>query len=57
MMAPDASWVARWQGITQFVPGCYALRVRGTLPEQHRYTLEEKGVRYRSLDDDPGSIL
>lgn len=57
MMKPDESWVARWQGITHFVPGCYALRVRGTLPEQHRITLEENGARYRSLDDDPASTL
>lgn len=51
MMKPDESWVARWQGITTFVPGCYALRVRGTLPEQHRQTLEENGARYHNLDD------
>ena len=51
MMKPDESWVARWQGITAFVPGCYALRVRGTLPEQHRQTLEENGARYHNLDD------
>jgi hypothetical protein len=57
MMQPDESWVARWQGITQFVPGCYALRVRGTLPEQHRITLEENGARYRSLDDDSTANL
>lgn len=57
MMKPDQSWVARWQGITTFVPGCYALRVRGMLPEQHRMTLEENGARYRSLDDDPATAL
>ena len=30
MMKPNESWAARWQGIANYVPGCYALRVRGT---------------------------
>jgi transcription elongation factor SPT4 len=35
-----------------FVPGCYALRVRGTLPNQHLATIEDAGIRYKSLDDE-----
>lgn len=35
-----------------FVPGCYALRVKGTLHAQHITVLEDNGIRYRSLDDE-----
>ena len=52
VMKPQESWAARWQGITNFVPGCYALRVRGTLASEHIVTLEDNGIRYRSLDED-----
>ena len=38
MMNPKESWVAKWQAIgpprppaLYYVPGCYALRVRGAL--------------------------
>ena len=51
-MKPTESWCARWQGISQFVPGCYALRVKGELPTQHKVTLEDNNIAYRSLDDD-----
>ena len=52
IMQPNASWVARWQGVASpnFVPGCYALRVRGLLPNEHVVTLEDNGIRYRALD-------
>ena len=52
IMKPDQSWAARWQGIQTFVPGCYALRVKGTLPSEHAVTLEDNGIRYRPLDED-----
>ena len=53
VMKPSESWAARWQGIKQdFVPGCYALRVRGTLKAEHVVTLEDNGIRYKSLDED-----
>lgn len=52
VMKPTESWAARWQGVTKFTPGCYALRVKGTLPTAHKVTLEDNGIRYRSLDDD-----
>lgn len=52
IMKPTESWAARWQGISNFVPGCYALRVKGTLPSEHIVTLEDNNIRYRSLDDD-----
>ena len=28
----------------KFVPGCYALRVRGELSSEHQVTLQEKGA-------------
>jgi len=52
VMKPNASWTARWQGLTTYVPGCYALRVTGTLPSQHVVTLEDNGIRYRPLDEE-----
>ena len=52
IMKPNESWAARWQGITNHVPGCYALRVKGALPSEHIVTLEDNGIRYRSLDED-----
>ena len=52
VMTPNASWTARWQGLTTYVPGCYALRVVGTLPSQHVVTLEDNGIRYRPLDEE-----
>ena len=51
MMKPHESWAARWQGISSWTPGCYALRVKGTLSNQHVVTLESNGIPYRSLDD------
>lgn len=41
LRVPTASWT----------PGCYALRVKGTLSNQHVVTLESNGITYRSLDD------
>ena len=54
IMKPSESWAARWQGISNFVPGCYALRVKGTLASEHIVTLEDNGIRYRPLDEDAG---
>ena len=52
IMEPKNSWVARWQGVQNFVPGCYALRVRGTLPSQWATLLEDEGFKYEPLDED-----
>jgi transcription elongation factor SPT4 len=52
MMKPHESWAARWQGIVNYVPGCYALRVRGTLKAEHIVTLEDAGIRYNPLDEE-----
>lgn len=34
-----------------YVPGCYALSVKGDLPPNHIATLEDNAIRYRPLDD------
>ena len=52
IMEPKNSWVARWQDVQNFVPGCYALRVRGTLPSQWATLLEDEGFKYEPLDED-----
>lgn len=33
MNAPKQSWVAKWQRIDKYVPGTYAVKVVGELPE------------------------
>merc|ERR550517_1645683 len=33
VMKPTQSWVARYRRQEKFVPGCYALAVRGKIPE------------------------
>nr|NP_001071824.1 SPT4 protein [Ciona intestinalis]BAE06712.1 Ci-SPT4 [Ciona intestinalis] len=50
MMAPDESWVAKWQRIKKFSPGCYAISVTGRLPSSMIRDLKANGVVYRSRD-------
>uniref|UniRef100_H2ZEU0 Transcription elongation factor SPT4 n=1 Tax=Ciona savignyi TaxID=51511 RepID=H2ZEU0_CIOSA len=50
MMAPDESWVAKWQRIKKFKPGCYAISVTGRLPSSIIRDLKASGVAYRSRD-------
>jgi transcription elongation factor SPT4 len=53
MINPNGSWAARWQGIDKFKPGCYALRMKGTLPESVIDILpEEIHARYDWLQRD-----
>jgi transcription elongation factor SPT4 len=33
MMSPNDSWVSKWSGLENRVPGCYAVDVEGELPE------------------------
>ncbi|KDN52622.1 putative SPT4-transcription elongation protein [Tilletiaria anomala UBC 951] len=35
MIHPDQSWVAKWQHIEKRVPGLYAVKTTGRLPEQY----------------------
>jgi transcription elongation factor SPT4 len=48
---PKKSWVAKWQRLTNYVPGVYALKVSGTLSEDVRLRIEQDfGVRYIPRD-------
>ena len=53
---PKTSWVAKWQRLTNYVAGVYAVKVSGTLPEEVIQALEENGIKYiprdgRDVDD------
>lgn len=43
---PSTSWVARWQRLEGCVPGVYAVKVVGTLPDDARQNTENAGARY-----------
>ena len=43
---PAKSWVAKWQRLTNYVPGTYATKVVGVLPEDVLQDIEDAGVRY-----------
>jgi len=47
---PESSWVARWQRISKYVPGMYAVRVKGRIPEDVETELESRGIKYRPRD-------
>ncbi|KAJ5836808.1 Spt4/RpoE2 zinc finger [Penicillium robsamsonii] len=51
---PAASWVARWQRLDNYVPGTYATKVTGTLPEYIINSLEDSGVKYVPRDGSTG---
>ncbi|KAI1375217.1 Spt4/RpoE2 zinc finger-domain-containing protein [Hypoxylon crocopeplum] len=43
---PKRSWMARWQRIDSFVPGVYAVKVNGSLPEDVKQAMEDDGHVY-----------
>lgn len=43
---PQRSWVAKWQRLSEYVPGVYAVKVQGILPGDIVQTVEAAGVRY-----------
>lgn len=45
LMQPSKSWVARWQFIPEFIPGVYAIKVRGDVSPESAEILTEKGFR------------
>ncbi|KAL8843143.1 MAG: hypothetical protein Q9170_000273 [Blastenia crenularia] len=47
---PSKSWVARWQRLDGYVPGVYAVKVVGLLPEEVVQTIENAGGRYVPRD-------
>ncbi|XP_069470943.1 transcription elongation factor SPT4 [Ambystoma mexicanum] len=50
MMTFEDSWVARWQRISTFKPGVYAVSVTGRLPQGIVRELKSRGVVYKSRD-------
>eukprot|EP01137_Pigoraptor_chileana_P014191 Opistho-2@68529 len=50
LMEPKNSWVARWQGLQSYKPGCYAISVSGLLPDHVREGLAERKVGYVDRD-------
>lgn len=44
------SWVAKWQRLEGYVPGVYAVKVVGQLPDDVRQTIEDAGARYVPRD-------
>ena len=45
MKAPK-SWVSKWQRLERFLPGLYAVKTFGRLPEDVEADLEAKGIPY-----------
>jgi len=51
---PATSWVAKWQRLSTYLPGVYAVKVVGTLPDEIIQILEDNGVRYMPRDGSAG---
>ncbi|KAI4151374.1 MAG: hypothetical protein LQ340_003546 [Diploschistes diacapsis] len=47
---PTTSWVARWQRLDKYVPGVYAVKVMGILPDEVLQQMEDSGIRYVPRD-------
>ncbi|XP_055374563.1 transcription elongation factor SPT4 [Condylostylus longicornis] len=50
LMTPDDSWVAKWQRITRFTRGMYAISVSGRLPPATIREMKNRGISYKSRD-------
>ena len=51
---PSSSWVARWQRLDKYVPGVYATKVVGILPDEVLQAMEDSGIRYVPRDGSAG---
>uniref|UniRef100_A0A8C0U0B9 SPT4 homolog, DSIF elongation factor subunit n=1 Tax=Cyanistes caeruleus TaxID=156563 RepID=A0A8C0U0B9_CYACU len=40
MMSPEDSWVSKWQRISTFKPGVYAVSVTGRLPQEKASSIQ-----------------
>ena len=47
---PHTSWVAKWQRLDKYVPGVYAVKVVGSLPDEVHQTMEDNNIRYVPRD-------
>jgi len=50
VMSPEDSWVCKWQRISRFVKGIYAISVSGKLPPGIVREMKSRGIPYRSRD-------
>lgn len=44
MMSPEDSWVSKWQRVSNFKPGVYAMSVTGCLPQGIVWELRSREV-------------
>uniref|UniRef100_A0A2P2HWK1 Transcription elongation factor SPT4 n=1 Tax=Hirondellea gigas TaxID=1518452 RepID=A0A2P2HWK1_9CRUS len=51
LMAPDDSWVAKWQRINRNVRGIYAISVSGRVPATIMRDMKSRGIKYRTRDN------
>jgi len=51
VMSPDDSWVCKWQRISRFSKGIYAVSVSGKLPMGVIREMKSRGIPYRSRDN------
>ena len=47
---PKESWVARWQRLDKYVPGMYATKVVGIVPDDVLNVLADNGIKYIPRD-------
>ncbi|RPA79084.1 transcription initiation Spt4 [Ascobolus immersus RN42] len=47
---PGESWVAKWQRLDGYVPGIYAVKVSGNLPQEILMQLEDSNITYHPRD-------
>ncbi|KAF2207014.1 hypothetical protein CERZMDRAFT_63131 [Cercospora zeae-maydis SCOH1-5] len=46
----NTGWVSRWLRISGYVPGVYATKVNGVLPEEYVAAAENAGIQYIPRD-------
>ncbi|KFM70611.1 Transcription elongation factor SPT4, partial [Stegodyphus mimosarum] len=51
LMGGEDSWVAKWQRISRYAKGIYAISVGGRLPPPIIRELKSRGIIYRSRDN------
>ena len=42
----NRSWVSRYLNLAEFVPGCYALKIRSEMPEQVRQLMSHNNIPF-----------
>jgi len=53
---PKTSWVAKWQRLEGYVPGMYAVKVVGELPDDVVLQMEDSGIKYIPRDGSQGNM-